>query len=61
MDFDHVGIKTANISALMFTVSTGRLVQEIQFCEVVCSNCHRLRTHRRTSSRQEKQSGFLSA
>ena len=47
MDFDHVGIKTSEVSALVRSHSTERLLAEIQQCEVVCANCHRERTHRR--------------
>jgi hypothetical protein len=50
MDFDHhaPGSKTLAIgeSAL---VSTARLLAEIAKCEVVCANCHRIRTFTRLS------------
>lgn len=47
MDFDHVrGKKTSNISA-MRTCNTPRLLEEIEKCDVVCSNCHRFRTYSR--------------
>ena len=46
MDFDHVrGKKRGNIS-FMVKESTQRLLEEIAKCEVVCANCHRLRTYR---------------
>lgn len=53
MDFDHVrGEKKANVANL---VGTGRAVEvileEIAKCDVVCSNCHRIRTqHRRIAN-----------
>lgn len=47
MDFDHLEDKQALISKLVYTAGTGRLVEEIAKCEVVCSNCHRVRTSRR--------------
>jgi hypothetical protein len=47
MDFDHVGEKQKEISGLIFTHSTRRLVAEIDKCEVVCANCHRVRTYQR--------------
>lgn len=48
MDFDHLGNKEDCIGTM---VSHGRpllvILEEINKCEVVCSNCHRLRTARR--------------
>lgn len=49
MDFDHVrGEKKADISTL---VTRGarivRIKAEIDLCELVCSNCHRIRTFKR--------------
>jgi len=50
MDFDHVtGNKIANVSEMnKFTVEA--ILMEIKKCEVVCSNCHRERTHKRRMS-----------
>jgi len=46
MDFDHVrGKKHANVMELIPTLSKKRIDQEIAKCELVCSNCHRKRTH----------------
>lgn len=47
MDFDHRPgeVKTANISACK-TRSVKRLLEEIAKCDLVCANCHRLRTFR---------------
>ena len=49
LDHDHVeGDKVANIAKI---VSQGlgmkKLTKELKKCEVVCSNCHRIRTHAR--------------
>lgn len=47
MDFDHVrGEKVGGVSSL-FTLSRTRAVAEIAKCELVCSNCHRIRTKAR--------------
>lgn len=47
MDFDHVsGQKVANVSA-MLSFSLDRLLAELDKCDVVCSNCHRIRTKAR--------------
>jgi hypothetical protein len=51
MDFDHVADKTADVSSLVYTHSSERLFAEIQSCDVVCANCHRVRTQRRLAGR----------
>ena len=44
MDFDHVkGEKVGNIGSMKSSLLQAKL--EIAKCEVVCSNCHRERTH----------------
>lgn len=48
MDFDHLGDKLFNISAA-HSSPTQKVLNEIEKCEVVCSNCHRERTYRRAS------------
>lgn len=49
MDFDHVrGVKTANVAELLWgNVSKDIVLAEIAKCELVCANCHRIRTHSR--------------
>lgn len=47
MDFDHVGKKTAEISDLRHRATKERILREIAQCQLVCSNCHRIRTHKR--------------
>ena len=48
MDFDHVrGRKHKNVAELIPTLSKKKIDEEIAKCEVVCSNCHRIRTHER--------------
>lgn len=49
MDFDHVGTdKVAPVSQLVANnVSYKRIDAEIAKCELVCANCHRVRTHER--------------
>lgn len=56
MDFDHVrGTKRGNISAMVrWGVTRQKLLEELEKCEVVCANCHRVRTRDR-----EKQRGFV--
>jgi hypothetical protein len=49
MDFDHVDT-TSKYKAVSVMVqrcfSRKRILVEIQKCELVCSNCHRIRTHK---------------
>lgn len=48
MDFDHVDAsKDGNIARLLWSVGEARLRAEMAECEVVCANCHRVRTARR--------------
>lgn len=50
LEFDHLGEKRGNISALKAAGASIALIRaEIAGCEVVCVNCHR----RRTASRAE--------
>jgi hypothetical protein len=46
MDFDHVrGKKSANISRMLSRdVGGNAIADEIAKCDLVCSNCHRIRT-----------------
>ena len=48
MQFDHIFFKTMNVADLSrSSVSIKRLQQEIDSCELVCANCHAIRTHER--------------
>jgi len=49
MDFDHVrGEKTYCVGRMMSGAhSVKRIAKEIAKCELVCSNCHRVRTQDR--------------
>ena len=55
MDFDHVrGQKHANVMELVSTLSKKKIDEEIAKCEIVCSNCHRIRTHIRKMAKKNK-------
>ena len=48
MDFDHVeDNKLYNVSGLRGFGSFKKLKEEIAKCEIVCANCHRIRTKKR--------------
>lgn len=49
MDFDHLGDKKFSIGAA-FSKSLENIKLEIGKCELVCANCHRIRTHTRASN-----------
>lgn len=46
MEFDHISEKSFELSDVK-QQSIKRVMQEISKCELVCANCHRLRTHAR--------------
>jgi hypothetical protein len=60
MDFDHVrGKKRFNLNRLCkVSASWETIKEEIEKCDVVCSNCHRERTHRRAGRRDRGRSGI---
>ena len=46
MDFDHVrGEKRFNIGQHIAGHSLDSILSEIEKCDIVCANCHRIRTH----------------
>ncbi len=47
MDFDHLGDKKILVSKVINSGSWVQTKAEIAKCEIVCSNCHRTRTHER--------------
>lgn len=60
MDFDHCkGKKTNNINEITKrNLSFAKLQNELKKCELVCSNCHRVRTHKRTISEKDNHVTF---
>jgi len=50
MDFDHMRDKTGEISQLVKAGGWPRIQAEIDKCEIVCANCHRIRTQKRVFS-----------
>ena len=50
MDFDHSGSdveKEGEVSSFVYHSGTSRLMAEVAKCQVVCANCHRIRTYKR--------------
>jgi hypothetical protein len=55
MDFDHLpgSTKVGTIGSLKHRLGMDGLLEEISKCEIVCSNCHRIRTLARLMERQQ--------
>ena len=48
LDFDHLRDKKYNISRMVHDGFSWKAIKkEIEKCQVVCANCHRIRTHNR--------------
>jgi hypothetical protein len=48
LEFDHIGEKSGHVSTMGWEgYAAKRLTKELDACEVVCVNCHRLRTYSR--------------
>ena len=48
MEFDHVrGVKKCDISEVGRHLGVGKLIEELCKCDVVCSNCHKIREYTR--------------
>lgn len=48
LDFDHLRDKKYNVSQMVHDgFSWVAIEKEMKKCEVVCANCHRIRTHNR--------------
>jgi hypothetical protein len=59
LEFDHVdGEKTHNV-AYFLTRNWARAVEEAQKCDVVCANCHTIRTYERREKFDEVESQWL--
>lgn len=51
MHFDHVtGTKQGNINRMVYTSSYQSVLVEISKCDVVCANCHHIRTYTRQAA-----------
>jgi transcription elongation factor Elf1 len=52
LDFDHIKDKKYNVSRMIHDGFTwASIKKEVLKCEVVCANCHRIRTHRRLTEK----------
>ena len=54
LDFDHLKDKKYNVSRMIHDGFAWKAIRkEIDKCEVVCSNCHRIRTHDRLTNKHK--------
>jgi hypothetical protein len=52
LDFDHIRDKKYNVSRMIHDgFSWAAIKKEIEKCEVVCANCHRIRTYNRLTTK----------
>ena len=47
LEFDHLGDKEANVAYLVHSGTVEKLLAELEKCDVVCANCHKIRTYDR--------------
>jgi formate-dependent nitrite reductase cytochrome c552 subunit len=59
MDFDHrdPASKSMRVTAMVGRAGIRRILAEVAKCDIVCANCHRLRTFERRLSRSALQAG----
>jgi hypothetical protein len=51
LEFDHLRDKLDNVSGLVRRLTNWTVIEkEIEKCEVVCANCHRIRTAQRSGT-----------
>ena len=58
MDFDHVRGKKRAIVSQLRAHSIPTIMKEIAKCDLVCANCHRIRTARRLQARGRRVRGL---
>lgn len=50
LEFDHLKDKKFNISGSVYKYTWKKILKEIEKCDIVCANCHRIRTYSRSVS-----------
>lgn len=50
LEFDHLDDKSYNIANMINSHSIQSISDEVLKCEIVCANCHRLRTYERMNT-----------
>ena len=57
LHFDHLPghVKISNLSRMLSNGSRSKILREIAKCEVVCANCHAVRTYARRARQKNSQ------
>jgi hypothetical protein len=57
MDFDHRDPRTkwSAVTRMIGRAGTYRILEEVAKCDIVCANCHRLRTFVRRSMERTRE------
>ena len=58
LEFDHLRDKTFTIGSKLTNYPWEKILEEIEKCEVVCGNCHKRRTARRSQSHRARLAGL---
>ena len=59
MEFDHrdPALRVRNVPLMAGRAGTSRLLEEIEKCDIVCGNCHRIRTFRQRQRQRQRHRG----
>jgi hypothetical protein len=57
MDFDHreATAKAGRVTGMIGRAGNARILAEVAKCDIVCANCHRVRTFERRTSSSERE------
>mgnify|MGYP001009485643 CR=1 FL=1 len=55
MDFDHINKDKSNYVSCLKSGNIAKLIAEIKKCELVCANCHRIRTASRRPNKNKNK------
>lgn len=61
LDFHHVDQKDLAVSVLVYRRSLAAVLEEVERCEVLCANCHRILHAEESDKAQIAAAGFFRA
>lgn len=59
LEHDHLSDKSFNVSSKIGTRKLSSLMEEIEKCDIVCANCHRIRTVTRGNHTSSKYAALV--